>query len=116
MPQPVQPRIILEHDAANGDWSAWFADEPHQRHQGPNTRLAMKRLLDAHPDRVPADYRIHVDRSQYQTGHFELVLFANDLAPGDGEFCCECHGSGQYVGLNVVEPCGSCGGTGAIAV
>lgn len=28
--------------------------------------------------------------------------------------CPDCHGSGQYVGLNVIETCSRCGGTGEV--
>jgi len=31
-----------------------------------------------------------------------------------GAVCSECGGSGEYVGLNAVEKCGACGGSGRV--
>ena len=40
-----------------------------------------------------------------RTDHLEFVV---------GGTCPDCDGSGRYVGLNTVEVCGACGGTGRV--
>lgn len=101
-------RIIVEQAPGGTDWTARFADDPHCAKWGQTTRLAVRNLLAAHPQRLPSRYTLQMDRNGYQPGHIEIVVLSADEAA----VCPECRGSGRYVGLNVVEPCAVCGGTG----
>jgi hypothetical protein len=110
MVQSSATRIIVEQAAGGTHWTAWFADDPRGSKGGQTTRLALRNLLAAHPGRIPARYVLQMDRSRYQPGHFEIVV----QTEGESAVCPECNGRGQYVGLNVVEPCAACGGTGRL--
>ena len=102
-------RIIIEQTQNSAGWLAWFADRPHDTCPGQNTKLAVKKLLDSHPDRVPNDYKLRVDKNRSHNGHFELTLWGQTESAA---LCPECNGSGNYVGLNVVESCHGCDGSG----
>lgn len=111
MLQVQATRIIVEQQPGRDDWQAWFSDAPHSSFVGDNTRLAIKNLLDHHPERIPSRYRLRVDRQRYQRGHFELLISS---ARGCTSTCPECRGTGRYIGLTVIEPCSACGGTGVL--
>ena len=97
-------RIIAEHTLDASHWTAWFADEPHVAFGGETASNAATRLLGACPERGVDAADFHVDYERTTETHFKLIA--------ELPVCPECGGSGRYVGLNSVEGCGACGGTG----
>ena len=67
---------------------------------GSDAVMAVKRLCTTIGLNVKS---LAVDRSVCRADHLEFVV---------GKPCIDCGGSGQYIGLNTVEVCGTCGGSG----
>lgn len=98
-------RIIHgERDAAE-HWVAWFVDTPQGVHGGCTSAEALSRVLRTLPAKA---VWWNITRTSDQPGNgedqFEVVVRF--------EPCPDCGGSGQYVGLNAIEDCRSCGGRG----
>lgn len=93
-------RIIAEQDRS-GHWTAWFADDPCHAYGGDTAATAVVRLLEASGGDSMA---ITADYSSSDQRHMEFVL--------GGDHCPDCCGSGLYVGLNAVEDCRRCCGSG----
>ena len=93
------PPIICHH--TDNHWTASFADSPETAFGGEWPAEAIKRLVATVPgldvENITADH----DRSSDDRLVFVL-----------GEVCPDCGGTGEYVGLNAVETCGVCGGSG----
>ena len=91
---------IICHRTGN-HWSAWFADSPETAFRGESPESAMERLVATVPGLDVKN--ITADHEQSSDDRLVFVL---------GEVCSECGGSGEYVGLNAVETCGVCDGSG----
>jgi hypothetical protein len=108
----VELRIIVERVPAGGRWAAWFQHNPGGAIQGDEAMTAFDSLLNAHREALPDPYQIRVDDRRSRGGHIEVLLVGK---PRRRATCPACKGSGKYVGLNVVESCSSCRGTGTVA-
>jgi|GEM_PF-6412727 hypothetical protein len=93
-------RIIVEQ--LEGHWSAWQKSNPETALGGSDAVMAVKRLCTTIGLNVQS---LAVDRTECRADHLEFVV---------GTQCEDCGGSGQYVGLNTVEVCGACGGSGRV--
>ena len=91
-------RFIVESDST-GHWAC---------HQEGRPELSASGMTAAHAfERCCAIYRV------------DPADFRSAVAGKGGVFtplisCPDCGGSGRYVGLNIAEPCGTCGGTGSV--
>ena len=102
-------RIIAERDTG-GLWTAWFDEQPDEIQVGRSQGEAVRRLLYRTRDRrIPAK-DIWIDPSACRDGHLEFVVVTEEK----GDPCPDCQGSGQYIGLSVVEPCQTCQGSGVL--
>lgn len=79
-------------------WDCHREDAPHRVTGGPSPSAAFLRCCKIHQ----VDPREFVASEQSAT---RIVFRPRGACPA-------CGGSGKYVGLTVVEPCGTCGGTG----
>lgn len=93
-------------DQLNGHWSAWFSDAPESAYGGEWPADAIRALLWAHPERGVIPEQITSDDDALRDGHLEFLL-STSLPP-----CPDCGGSGRYVGLNSVDVCRACHGSG----
>ena len=96
-------RIIAEIDP-HGHWSAWLESRPHEGWGGDTPATAVMRLLRAH------GLSVALIAADYDPTHSERQVFRLKR----GGVCPDCGGAGRYVGLNVVETCGTCGGSGSV--
>jgi DnaJ-class molecular chaperone len=87
-------RIIAEQ--LEGYWSALQKSHPETALGGSDAEVAVKRRCTTIGVNT-------VDRTECRADHLEFVV---------GKPCSDCGGSGQYVGLNTVEACGTCAGSG----
>lgn len=103
-------RIIAERDTG-GLWTAWFDELPEEIQVGRSQGEAVRRLLYRTRDRrIPAK-DIWIDPSACRDGHLEFVVITEEKH----EPCPDCHGSGKYVGLSVIEACQTCHGSGVLS-
>ncbi len=102
-------RIVVERDLG-GLWTAWFSETPEEIQIGRSQGEAVRRLLYRTRDRREPARDIVIDSSACHDGHLEFIVYTA-TAPSK---CPDCGGSGSYVGLNVIEDCQTCSGTGAI--
>ena len=81
-------------------WTAWEALHPEMGFGGDVPETALRRLFEV--------LELEVDR--LETGDVQepdrLAFVVHDVR------CHACNGSGEYIGLNVVEVCGECRGVG----
>lgn len=68
---------------------------------------AVERLLDAHPECDIDRATLTKVQGSERHGHVEFCGSRRTAAT-----CPECRGSGKYVGLQTVEDCRACGGSG----
>lgn len=102
-------RIIVERDA-NGLWAAWFDEQPDDSQVGRSQGEAVRRLLfRTRSQRAPAR-DIVIDSAACREGHLEFVV----VTQAEKTSCPDCQGTGQYVGLSVIEDCRTCAGTGEV--
>jgi hypothetical protein len=103
-------RIIAERDAG-GLWTAWFDVLPEEIQVGRSQGEAVRRLLYRTRDRrIPAK-DIWIDPAACRDGHLEFVV----VTESKQDPCPDCHGSGQYIGLSVIEACQTCQGSGQLS-
>ena len=100
-----KPVRVLAFRAPDGRWRAWLDAEPDVCVSDRTARAAAMQLVEGTPGLDPGSLEI-VERS----GGSGFVVFA--VSRAESTPCPDCGGSGQYVGLVVVESCRSCGGTG----
>lgn len=105
----TQFRIVVERNTGDTRWSAWFHDQPSVVIEGEEAMAAFDLLVSMERERLPDPYQLRVDDKQSRGGHIEVLLTGRARAM---QRCSVCKGTGQYVGLSVVEPCSSCGGRG----
>jgi hypothetical protein len=99
-------RIIAEE--AHGHWSARFAHpSSHESYGGANALDAVRQLIANCPQLGVSLDDFEPDWDNCSTTRIEMVFvrFSGDVCP-------DCGGTGKYVGLNLVETCLACGGTG----
>ena len=102
-------RFIAEKNPA-GHWSCHRDGQPERSAEGPLPLIALRRCCKMYS--VDADAFTQVLRSRGRIV-FAMSASERDLLPGL-DVCPDCGGSGQYVGLNVVERCATCQGTGQV--
>lgn len=96
-----------------GHWSARFDDGTPDSFGGPDAFAAIRRLLENSSARHLTLDDFEPDLDKCRLNRMEMVLKDRDSGNGGRkEPCPECSGTGRYVGLTVVEPCGACGGLG----
>lgn len=100
-------RIIVEKQGPL--WSAYFSDAPGAMHRGSRFSAAVSRLLESAPERQIWPTMLVADNDASTPGRLEFTIRRTGSAP-----CPDCHGTGQYVGLTLTEPCRTCGGTGTV--
>jgi hypothetical protein len=98
-----QPCIIAEANR-HGGWSAWLEDCPYESWGGETAVAALMRLLRAH------GWPVALVALDHDPEHPNRRVFRLKR----GKVCPECGGRGRYVGLRVVETCGTCGGSGTV--
>ena len=104
----VTLRIVAEQ--VHGHWSARFADPSLPDSYGGSDALdAVRRLIENSPHLGITLDDFEPDWDHCSTCRVELVM----VCP-PGKTCPDCGGTGKYVGLNVVEGCATCGGTGGV--
>ena len=96
-------RIIAEADQ-HGGWSAWLEGRAYKTWGGNSAAVAVMRLLRAN------GWSIALIEPDYDPAHPKRQVFRLKR----GEVCPDCGGRGRYVGLTVVETCGTCGGSGTV--
>jgi hypothetical protein len=101
-------RIIVERDKG-GLWAAWFSGWPEDVQIGRSQGEAVRRLLYRTRDRRIPARDIVIDSGACRDGHLEFIVVTTEQ-----ETCPDCRGSGQYVGLSVIESCQTCKGTGLV--
>lgn len=92
-------------------WKCHLDGEPEHSADGPSALASLRRccrIYAVDPDLFREVERV-ANRVVFATegGRHNLDL----ILPGLG-VCQDCHGTGKYVGLNTVETCQSCGGSG----
>ena len=102
-------RIIAERDPG-GLWTAWFDGQSDQIQVGRSQGEAVRRLLARTRHRRIPPTDIWADPSATRDGHLEYVVVTDQ----NTDPCPDCQGSGQYIGLSVVEPCQTCQGSGML--
>jgi hypothetical protein len=100
--------MIAARGPAGRDWSAWLENEPRQACGGMTAILAIRRWLLLNRERFPGPYAVVLEEQQSSLDRV-VVRLTTPAA------CGECGGSGKYVGLNLVEACKGCDGTGVAA-
>jgi hypothetical protein len=99
-------RIIAEE--THGHWSARLAHpSSHESYGGANALDAVRRLIANFPQWGVSLDDFEPDWDNCSTTRIEMVFVRFS---GDG--CPDCGGTGKYVGLNLVEACLACVGTG----
>ena|SRR3990167_3661085 len=98
-------KIVCQREPEPIQWTAWFEDTPQVAFGGPTSSTAIIRLLDTFPK--VERYRLEILRGSEESGSMELAL-----VPRQREECPDCGGSGKYTGLNAVEDCAACKGSG----
>lgn len=84
-------------------WLAWVEGRAETSFAGETSAKAMLRLVRATPGVNIND--LAVDNTDTKDGLLCYLV---------GNICPDCLGSGKYTGLNLVENCESCGGTGRV--
>lgn len=102
-----QMRILIQRDPRSTDWIARFKDDPNCHYRSASPEAALNGLLRRNPHKLPPHYGVAEVESNYWKGLIEAVVFAKTPCP-------DCNGTGKYVGLNVIEACATCAGTGSI--
>jgi hypothetical protein len=95
MRRKVITEQLLDH------WSAWFEDDPLTAFGGDSAATVTTRLLESRG--ISPNCLIPAPNPTLTRMAFHL---ATDPCP-------DCKGTGKYTGLNTVEECGTCGGSGA---
>ena len=102
----ISLRIIAEE--IRGHWSARFAHPSTNETDGGADALdAVRRLIENSPQWGVTLDDFEPDWDNCSTTRIEMVCMKRG-----GRVCPACGGSGKYVGLNVVEDCTTCGGSG----
>ena len=115
MPTPARTthaslRIIAED--VHGYWTACFTNtSPNEIFRGHDAMDAIQRLIDNSSEWNLRLEDFEPDWENCSAHHLEMVL----IKPlRKRQTCPDCSGTGQYVGLNVVETCAKCGGRGSL--
>ena len=104
-PAIPRPQIRGRRDPY-GNWFAWYAARPNHASLGGTPQAAVRALLACSLG-VEGDWNLEPLRVGCieARNEFEVDLAANARCP-------ECRGTGRYVGLEHVEDCVLCGGSG----
>jgi hypothetical protein len=108
-------RIIAHYHLDH--WSARFDGGSPDSFGGPDAFTAMLRLLENSPARHLTLDDFEPDLEECRLNRVAFVLIDRDVEAGNRtgkSRCPECRGSGQYVGLNLVETCRTCRGRGLV--
>ncbi len=117
-PTDTSMQIIAEE--SHGHWAAWFDSKNIPARVvgvgmfgGRDASEAIQRLLENSPAKHLTLEDFYVDLTDFRADRVVVVLI-DGLDPGvqQAGVCAICGGSGRYVGLNAVESCKACGGTG----
>ena len=94
-------QIIVQYDQLGDTWNAWYREHPECSYGGPTAIEALGRLvqLDRPDGYEPAEFDLLEDIGT------RLVYELRPLSP-------DCGRSGTYTGLNAVQKCSTCGGSG----
>ena len=95
-------RINCEQTESN-HWLAWLERHPETAFGGETSAKAMLRLVRATPGVSIND--LVADNECTREGLLCYVV---------GNVCPDCHGSGKYTGLNLIDDCETCGRSGRI--
>lgn len=100
---------VLTRQPEGSSWIARLADSPAAEFVGRSPAEALGYLLRGNGWAM-SDVVLNMDpdRSNISAGHAEVLITLR--RPGLEKVCPDCRGSGQYVGLSVVETCHACGG------
>ena len=107
MPDSTENPIFVRNNADAGQWTASFDGLPQVAFGGMTAIGAVRRLLEG-AEAGHGTYTLKCDPDSAPAGEIsESVVWAPPelLVP-----CHVCKGRGEYVGLLVVEKCGTCGG------
>src|SRR5690606_24523750 len=95
-----------------GHWSCYKDGRPERSAEGPLPLVALRRCCKMYAVDAEAFTQVMRTRSR--------IVFATDASREELDLlsgldlCPDCAGTGRYVGLNVVEPCSTCEGTGHV--
>ena len=99
-------RIIAEE--IHGHWTSRSAHPAsHESYGGANALDAVRRLIANCPQWGVTLNDFEPDWENCSTTRIEMVIMRFS-----GDVCPDCGGTGKYVGLNLVESCKTCNGTG----
>lgn len=90
-------RLIAEKEL-NGHWSCHREGFPEEAAGGPSYMLSVKRFCERHGLDM-------LGLSLVEKEPTRVVIRVREACP-------DCKGTGRYVGLNMVEECGTCRGSG----
>jgi hypothetical protein len=110
MTPQIRPVIVVRYCETGSQWQAWFNETTCLCYGGEFSTEAVHRLLEGSGTDA-CDLTLHVDRPDKSTMIQEAVWQPPELLLR----CEQCDGKGEYVGLAVVEKCGTCRGRGWIA-
>lgn len=99
------PRLIAE-PSVHGYWECFAESDSGMAATGEEPLHAFRRLCELF-GLPPRRYTIAEQAPN-------RVVFIHRDARRFDDPCPDCGGSGRYVGLNVVEDCGRCGGSGCV--
>jgi len=98
-------RIICEQ--THGQWVCWFEQRPMNSYGHRDVAQALIRLLEATPGMETAS--ITADDEPPTGNRMTFLVQADDRIE-----CPDCRGTGEYVGLQKIESCTTCSGSGWI--
>ena len=102
-----QPIRVLAFRAPDGGWRAWLDSRPDVCASEMTARAAATRIVESTPGLDPDS--LHVVERSGGSGFVVFAVSRTATAP-----CADCGGTGQYVGLTVIEQCRACGGSGRV--
>jgi hypothetical protein len=100
-------KIVCRFSRLTGQWVAHFDRAPHWAYSSDVPMRAIRRLLEG-AEAWPGTFALACDADQAASSvlHRELIWKPPEILFE----CSACGGSGQYVGLAIVEVCQACGG------
>lgn len=102
-------RIVIQK--LNNRWLARFSDKTGRVFEGDDPFIAARILIQNSPERGFCTEDFEPDPQSNRWNRLELRLVKPNRSQG-GKPCPDCGGTGKYVGLDVVETCATCGGSG----
>ena len=100
--------MIVERGSTGRDWSSWLESEPQQGCRGTTITSAVRHWLSLNSDRFSGPYALLLNAQESTLDRRVILLTAVTK-------CSECGGSGEYVGLVLIEECRICEGTGLVS-